>query len=356
MATLMEEPTNSNSMQNQSNITNHHNNIKMESKSSTNIITTKQIHHNYPNNNKNKNKRKIPYSEAVCDDVIPTLDSTKKTLLSESHGSISVIGRRRLMEDAVKVVPHFMLYGGCYYDFFAVYDGHGGTLVADACRDRLHLLLAEEINMENKDLLDWHKLMASCFFKMDMEISKGGNTMGSTAAVVVIGKEEIVVANCGDSRAVLSRGGVAVPLSRDHKPDREDEKHRIEAAGGVVIDWDGKRVLGVLATSRSIGDHCMKPFVISEPEINVYQRTELDEFVVVASDGLWDVVSNKCACQVVRSNINAHMKKKKNDKDECITSYAPEAAALLAELAMARGSQDNISVIVIQLNTIILPK
>ena len=66
--------------------------------------------------------------------------------------------------------------------------------------------------------------MCSCFMKMDKEIGVGeeqdgggGNTMGSTAAVVVVGKEEIVVANCGDSRAVLCRGGVAVPLSRDHK-------------------------------------------------------------------------------------------------------------------------------------------
>ncbi|CAL0314522.1 unnamed protein product [Lupinus luteus] len=334
----------------------------MEKKSSTNIIITKSIHHNYPNPNNNNNnikKRKIPSSEAIGDFTNNTV------LLPQPHGFISVIGRRRLMEDAVKVLPHFMLYGGCYYDFFAVYDGHGGTLVADACRERLHLLLAEEMSMEKEELLDWHKVMGSCFFKMDMEIgvgdedAKGGNTMGSTAAVVVVGKEEIVVANCGDSRAVLSRGGVAVPLSRDHKPDRPDEKRRIEEAGGVVIDWNGNRVLGVLATSRSIGDHCMKPFVISEPEINVYERTELDEFVVVASDGLWDVVSNKCACEVVRSNINAHMKKKKkkkNEKDECVTSYAAEAATLLAELAMARGSQDNISVIVIQLNTIILPK
>ncbi|OIV92643.1 hypothetical protein TanjilG_17994 [Lupinus angustifolius] len=330
----------------------------MENNTTTNIIITKSIHHNYPNNiNNNIKKRKIPSSSESLVDVIPTL-------LSQSHGFISVIGRRRLMEDAVKVVPHFMLYGGCYYDFFAVYDGHGGTLVAEACRERLHLLLAEEVKMEKEELLNWDKVMGSCFFKMDMEIGvgdedgKGGNTMGSTAAVVVVGKEEIVVANCGDSRAVLSRGGVAVPLSRDHKPDRPDEKQRIEDAGGVVIDWNGNRVLGVLATSRSIGDHCMKPFVISEPEINVYERTELDEFVVVASDGLWDVVSNKCACEVVRSNINAHMKKKKkkNEKEECITSYAAESAALLAELAMARGSQDNISVIVIQLNTIILPK
>ncbi|EYU37393.1 hypothetical protein MIMGU_mgv1a023042mg, partial [Erythranthe guttata] len=70
-------------------------------------------------------------------------------------------------------------------------------------------------------------------------------------AVVLVGEEEIVVAHCGDSRVVLSRGGVAVPISIDHKPDREDEKERIEAAGGQVINYNGWRVQGVLATSRS---------------------------------------------------------------------------------------------------------
>lgn len=263
------------------------------------------------------------------------------------------------MEDAVKVVPGLVAAEQrCgSYDFFAVYDGHGGTLVANACRDRLHLLLAEEVRESAGGRgLDWCQVMCSCFMKMDKEIGVGeeqdgggGNTMGSTAAVVVVGKEEIVVANCGDSRAVLCRGGVAVPLSRDHKPDRPDEKERIEAAGGRVINWNGNRVLGVLATSRSIGDHCMKPFVISEPETKVYARTEADEFVVVASDGLWDVVSNKYVCEVVRGCLHGKMRRKL--KEEPIISYATEAAALLAELAMARGSKDNISVIVIPLNT-----
>lgn len=93
----------------------------------------------------------------------------------------------------------------------------------------------------------------------------------------------------------------------------------------------------------------MKPFVISQPEINVYARTKSDEFVVVASDGLWDVVSNKFVCEVVRSCLKGHVKR--NSKEDSIQSVAAEAAALLAELAMARGSKDNISVIVIQLNS-----
>ncbi|KAI4315523.1 hypothetical protein L6164_028321 [Bauhinia variegata] len=314
------------------------------------------------------------------DAVITTMESSiagednssnSKLVASISHGSISVIGRRRAMEDAVKVVPGFIEAehnSSWGYDFFAVYDGHVGSTVANACRDSMHLLLSKEVQERlsgegNSKGLDWHEVMSSCFMKMDQKIGGGdhdetssesegnmaGNNMGSTALVVMVGKEEIVVANCGDCRAVLCRDSVAVQLSRDHKPDFPDERERIEAAGGRVINWKGNRVLGVLATSRSIGDHYMKPYVISEPEVKVCGRTESDEFIVIGSDGLWDVVSNNFACEVARRCLDGQMRR--NFGGSFIKCYAAEAAALLAELAMARGSKDNISVIVVHLKS-----
>ncbi|XWS61622.1 hypothetical protein CRYUN_Cryun07bG0142200 [Craigia yunnanensis] len=273
-----------------------------------------------------------------------------------SHGLISVIGRRRVMEDAVKVSVG-EIQG---YDFCAVYDGHGGAEVANACRDRMHRLVVKEVEERTRggEGLEWEKVMEACFAKMDEEVSgdKGGakdvvlKTMGSTAVVVLIGREEVVVANCGDSRAVLCRGGTAVALSRDHRPDNPDERVRVEAAGGRVINWNGSRVLGVLATSRSIGDQYLKPYVISKPEVSVTERTKSDTFVVLASDGLWDVVSNEIACEVVKSYLDGQIKMKFSDLPEgCPGDRAAEAAAMLAELAMARGSTDNISVIVVEL-------
>ncbi|XP_030470156.2 probable protein phosphatase 2C 8 [Syzygium oleosum] len=282
-----------------------------------------------------------------------------RSLTSVSHGSMSVIGRRRSMEDAVTVAPGAAAGKLGSYDFFGVYDGHGGANVANACRDRLHKLLAKE--MEGRDDIcrdgfgesEWRKVMEASFGKMDEEVGGKGvdssmRTEGSTAVVAVVGLEEVVVANCGDSRAVLSRSEVAVPLSRDHKPDRPDEKERVEAAGGRVIDWNGSRVLGVLATSRSIGDYYLKPYVIAEPEVTVSKRTELDNFLVIASDGLWDAISNEVACQVVRRCLDGQIKTR--SPEELRGSCAAEAAAVLAELAMARGSHDNISVIVVELN------
>ncbi|CAK9163059.1 unnamed protein product [Ilex paraguariensis] len=286
-----------------------------------------------------------------------------------SYGSISMLGRRRAMEDAV-TMERGMVAGK--FMFFAVYDGHGGSSVANACRDRLHHLVTKEIEGRTSPEgrtpacgggIEWEKVMKTCFAKMDEEVSEragGGNevevrdgpsmsvtklgSVGSTAVVVILGKEELVVANCGDSRAVLCRGGVAVPLTNDHKPDRPDEKERVEAAGGRVIEWNGSRVLGVLATSRSIGDYYLKPYVISEPEVTMSMRTELDDFLIIATDGLWDVVSNAVACKLVRKCFDGQYGMKSSDRN-CAT----DAASMLAGLAMAKGAKDNISVIVVEL-------
>ncbi|KAA8533628.1 hypothetical protein F0562_030938 [Nyssa sinensis] len=278
-----------------------------------------------------------------------------------SHGAISVIGLRREMEDAVTTELGFVTRDSRKYDFFGVYDGHGGSGVAHACRDQLHWLLLREIEEKGASTtsamvageVDWEKVMLVTFGKMDEEVNDSAwvgahygassVTIGSTAVVAVVGEEELVVANCGDSRAVLSRGGVAIPLSNDHKPDRPDELERIEFAGGRVINWDGHRVLGVLATSRSIGDHYLKPFVISEPEVTVNERTDADEFLILASDGLWDVISNEVACEVVRRCLDRRMRRKcqksvhgRKSSEIANESRATEAAAALADLAMAR--------------------
>ncbi|KAF3782566.1 putative protein phosphatase 2C 52 [Nymphaea thermarum] len=124
---------------------------------------------------------------------------------------------------------------------------------------------------------------------------------------------------------------LAIPLSEDHKPNRSDERKRIENAGGVVL-WAGTwRVGGVLAMSRAFGNRLLKQFVVAEPEI---QEEEVDkelEFLVIASDGLWDVVPNEDAVSLVR------------------TIEEPEQAARkLTETAFTRGSADNITCVVVR--------
>ncbi|KAK6925966.1 PPM-type phosphatase-like domain [Dillenia turbinata] len=314
-------------------------------------------------------------NESNLDSLQPPGNESEKIsekLNSTVYGSVSVIGRRREMEDAISAELGFVDINSEKFDLFAVFDGHGGARVAQACREELYSIVAKEIEEESANMpavgvveererkgFDWERVMAKSFGKMDEEVAgEDGDrvavaaevsigTMGSTAVVAVVGKREIVVASCGDSRAVISRDGVFVPLTNDHKPDRPDELERIEAAGGRVINWNGHRVLGVLATSRSIGDHYLKPFITSQPEVTICERTDADEFLILATDGLWDVVSNEVACQVVRRCLDGHIWKKSKARER--DGRPSEAAAMLAELAMARGSKDNISVIVVEL-------
>ncbi|EYU35238.1 hypothetical protein ABFS82_06G126200 [Erythranthe guttata] len=298
-------------------------------------------------------------------------------------GMTSVCGRRRDMEDSVAIHPSF-----CRPDsnstaglhFFGVYDGHGCSHVASRCRDRMHEIVKHEF--ENGGSPSWERTMSESFSKMDKEVGEycnGGaavfisgcrcelqtpqcDAVGSTAVVAVVTPEKIVVSNCGDSRAVLCRNGVAIPLSVDHKPDRPDELNRIQEAGGRVIFWDGPRVLGVLAMSRAIGDNYLKPYVIPEPEVTITERTAEDECIILASDGLWDVVSNETACGVARMCLQSRKppsppRSPGNDitvteAGESSDKACSDASILLTKLALARHSTDNVSVVVVDLRRI----
>ncbi|KAK9142285.1 hypothetical protein Syun_011685 [Stephania yunnanensis] len=312
-------------------------------------------------------------------------------------GSISICGRRPEMEDAVAAIPRFskiplqMLIGDHMVDgvnqslshttahFYGVYDGHGGSQVANYCRDRIHSALVEELNhvkegLSNGNVRDswqvqWEKAFTNCFLKVDAEVGGGVHresidgstepvapeTVGSTAAVAVICSSHIIVANCGDSRAVLYRGKESMPLSVDHKPNREDEYARIEAAGGKVIQWNGHRVFGVLAMSRSIGDRYLKPWIIPEPEVTLVPRMKEDECLILASDGLWDVMTNEEACEVARRRILLWHKKNgvtsSVERGQGVDPAAQAAAETLSKLALQKGSKDNITVVVVDLKS-----
>ncbi|KAJ7975613.1 putative Protein phosphatase 2c [Quillaja saponaria] len=314
-----------------------------------------------------------------------------------TFGSISVLGRSRDMEDAICIRTNLCLpelSRRQRVHFFAVYDGHGGPHVAELCKERMHVLLAEELKrvdcmfrgesgvggrstieeqqegrqfVKQVELEDqWKRVLRRSFERMDemamntcacgsvgymcrchsMEVALGG----STAVVAILTDNHIVVANCGDSRAVLCRGGRAIPLSVDHKPDRSDELARIEVAGGRVIFVNGARVEGILAMSRAI-----------EPEITFTKMVPEDECLILASDGLWDVISSKLACEAALEclgegnpssatiDLNARPQIGDERAEALYSSRSDLAAAVLTRLALARKSTDNISVIVVDL-------
>ncbi|KAL9283965.1 putative protein phosphatase 2C 78 [Arabidopsis thaliana] len=317
----------------------------------------------------------------LCESLSSTVVALPDPEAYPKYGVASVCGRRREMEDAVAVHPFF----------FPSSDGifiHRISLLrrlrwpwlfpSMKCRERLHELVREEFEAD----ADWEKSMARSFTRMDMEVvalnADGAakcrcelqrpdcDAVGSTAVVSVLTPEKIIVANCGDSRAVLCRNGKAIALSSDHKPDRPDELDRIQAAGGRVIYWDGPRVLGVLAMSRAIGDNYLKPYVISRPEVTVTDRANGDDFLILASDGLWDVVSNETACSVVRMCLRGKVNGQVSSSPEremtgvgagnvvvgggdLPDKACEEASLLLTRLALARQSSDNVSVVVVDL-------
>ena len=148
-----------------------------------------------------------------------------------------------------------------------------------------------------------------------------GPQAGSTCVVAVVRGDKLVVANAGDSRAVLSRRGVAVEMSRDHKPMDDDERARIVKAGGFVQEG---RVNGSLARSRAIGDLEYKQgkslppqdqIVTAYPELMEQTLREGDEFLVLACDGIWDVLSSQqCVDSSTRARIDADDLSRKSAK------------------------------------------
>ncbi|CAO2837735.1 unnamed protein product [Amaranthus hypochondriacus] len=270
-----------------------------------------------------------------------TMETT--STVSLTHGAVSVIGRRRSMEDAVTVVPangHDLDHEHdrhLNYDFYGVYDGNGVAYrVAQKCKERLHHVVAEQFAVLGAE--QWENVMATSFARVDDEITRDECTntqlddlVGSTALVVLVGSQEIVVANFGDSKAVLSSDHAVLTLSRDTKLTRQAQN--VSTLESTAVSGDTKNV---------------KPNVISRPEVRVHKRSKTDNFLVIGSDGLWDVVGDETACDIVRKCCSGQVLSKRVSEG-VIGNCAAASAAMLVELALARGSKDNISVIVVEL-------
>ncbi|XP_027091745.1 probable protein phosphatase 2C 11 isoform X1 [Coffea arabica] len=248
--------------------------------------------------------------------------------LKFSYGYSSFKGKRASMEDFYET--RISEVDGQMVAFFGVFDGHGGSRTAEYLKNNLFKNLSRHPDF----IRDTKSAIVEAFRQTDADYlneEKGQQKdAGSTASTAVLLGDRLLVANVGDSRVVACRAGSAIALSDDHKPDRSDERERIEQAGGFVI-WAGTwRVGGVLAVSRAFGDKLLKPYVVAEPEIQEQQIDGVD-FIIIASDGLWNVLSNKDAVAIVQD-----------------TTDAEAASRKLIEEAYARGSSDNITCIVVR--------
>ncbi|CAM8954391.1 unnamed protein product [Rhodiola kirilowii] len=253
-----------------------------------------------------------------------------KTPRLVTHGFNLVKGKSKHgMEDYL--VSDITKLGGNELGLFAIFDGHLGHDVASY----LQVNLFQNILMEPDFWTETETAIKRAYHTTDkaildqaMSLGKGGST---AVTAILINGEKLVVANVGDSRAVLSKKGVAIQLSIDHEPSKE--KRLIESRGGFVSNLPGDvpRVDGQLAVARAFGDKSLKIHLSSEPDVKT-ERVDSDaEFMILASDGLWKVMTNQEAVDAIKSIKNAQA-----------------AAKYLTDEAVKRKSKDDISCIVVR--------
>ncbi|KAJ6948628.1 protein phosphatase 2C 25 [Populus alba x Populus x berolinensis] len=244
-------------------------------------------------------------------------------------------GRREAMEDRFSAVVD--LEGDPKQAFFGIFDGHGGAKAAEFAAGNLDKNILDEVG--SRDEKEIEDAVKHGYLNTDAQFLKEDCRGGSCCVTALIRKGNLVVSNAGDCRAVMGRGGVAEALTTDHRPSREDEKDRIESMGGYVDLIHGTwRIQGSLAVSRGIGDRDLKQWVIAEPDTKIVTIKPEDEFLILASDGLWDKVGNQEAVDLARSL--------------CIGVEKADplsACKKLADLSVSRGSCDDISVMLIHL-------
>ena len=257
------------------------------------------------------------------------------------YGFSCMQGWRRTMEDAHTMLPDYAApmeeeanheNGGANgsksngngvdkknnvkFSFFAVFDGHCGSNIAKFCGSNMARFLSESKSFQRANYRDG---LTEAYINIDKHLRASpqfqDERSGCTAVSVLISDTHMYCANAGDSRAVLCRDGRVLPLSFDHKPHLPQETRRIMKAGSFVFN---RRVNGVLALSRAIGDFAFKQrpglaweeqAVTCLPDVQCvpFDANSKDEFVVVACDGIWDVLSNAEVVAFVRPKITAGM-------------------------------------------------
>ncbi|XP_074350782.1 protein kinase and PP2C-like domain-containing protein isoform X1 [Apium graveolens] len=275
------------------------------------------------------------------------LDSSNKTKLyhpSLSWGSFATTGRRETMEDTHFLMPY--LCNNKDISTFGIFDGHRGTAAAEFSARALPGLL-QTLGSSNSpsDALVKAFIEADVAFRSELDFRRKSKELkqkdwhpGCTAVVALIVRDKLYVANAGDCRTILCRAGHSYALSRDHVASILEERERVISSGGEV-KWqiDTWRVgPAALQVTRSIGDDDLKPAVTAEPEITETLLSAEDEYLVMASDGLWDVMSNAEVVSLIKDTVK--------EPGMCSKRLATEAAE--------RGSKDNITVIVIFLQPV----
>ena len=312
----------------------------------------------------------VPVDEFECFELEQTNIGLKLAI-----GVVSLQGRRSTQEDRCIILPdlsdHYResdrlaLSADYHMSFVGVYDGHGGDLCSQFMSDVLHQNLLQHTSFPH----DMQVAITEATKKTDDDVctllQTERDVSGSTGTFAILLQNiksslmELWIGHVGDCRAVLSRqGGKTEVVTIDHRPDIIAERERVEQNGGQI--WNN-RVNGVLAITRAFGDIEFKGMqhrptiehpsgndfsyekvgrvVSSVPDIIHLPVTPDMEFIVMACDGLWDVLTNQEVTDFVRNSLNTH-------------GNVQFASKELAQEAVNRHSHDNVTVIILEFNRI----
>ncbi|KAF5454979.1 hypothetical protein F2P56_024603 [Juglans regia] len=276
-------------------------------------------------------------------------------LLCDLHMKIPLLGKTGLEEFTIGLV--------------AVFDGHGGNEASEMASKLLldyfymhavfnsyklmtqyrGVLPVTEDDITQLEIL--REALLNTIHEVDFKFSQDAFEKklfsGSTATIALLVDGKILIANVGDSKALLCTENIqsgnltanlsAIELTEDHHPDRDDERARIQAAGGSIIGLGVPRVNGILAVSRSIGDVYLKRYgVTAVPEVTGWQPLNVNNrYLVVSSDGTFESLTPEELCALI------------HDSGSCLASSS--LAECIVETAFEKGSMDNLSVIVVPL-------
>ena len=236
---------------------------------------------------------------------------------------------RQSMEDIGVMLPDFIPEKKI--SLFGIFDGHGGNDVVKYIKNRLPEIIKTNIlNNYNNDSIENN--LISSFNKIDEELKfYDSEYTGSTATILLIQENIIYCANVGDSTAFIIYDNFIKKISNDHKCTNPKEEERIILKGGKITK---NRVMGQLVLSRSLGDLYCKKFGVSNiPDISINKLDRNVKYIVVASDGIWDVVKDN---ELLELSGN-----RKNAEGLCKD---------LVKLSINKETKDNVSCIVISID------
>ncbi|KAI6682359.1 hypothetical protein NL676_036240 [Syzygium grande] len=288
--------------------------------------------------------------ESICEENVALekrLNMLGNFIPELRSGEWSDIGGRPHMEDTHVCIGNLAKTFG--YDklnqevvsLYGVFDGHMGKAAAQYVRDHLPRVIVEDSDFP----LELEKVVVRSFKEVDAAFAKSCTletalSSGTTALTAMIFGRSLLVANAGDCRAVLSRRGIALEMSKDHRPCCTRERLRIESLGGFVDDG---YLNGLLGVTRALGDWHLEGMkemsgvggpLSAEPELKLVTLNKEDEFLIIGSDGMWDVFTSQNAIDFARRRLQEH-----NDVKLCCKEVVEEA--------IKRGATDNLTVVIV---------